>query len=103
MFGWGELVVQYDNYCEIDFSKVDEWGILVLCFYYKWRDYECWQACYMQDIFEEILINMGVKILFGKKIVVNDYGLNKLGEIIYEVGIVCMGDDLKIFVMNGYG
>lgn len=103
MSGRGESVAQYDNYCEIDPSKVDEWGIPVLRFHYKWTDYERRQARHMQDTFEEILTNMGAKILSGKKTAVNDYGLNKPGEIIHEVGTARMGDDPKTSVTNGYG
>jgi choline dehydrogenase-like flavoprotein len=103
MSGRGESVAQYDNYCEIDPSKVDEWGIPVLRFHYKWTDYERRQARHMQDTFEEILTNMGAKILSGKKTAANDYGLNKPGQIIHEVGTARMGDDPKTSVTNGYG
>jgi choline dehydrogenase-like flavoprotein len=103
MSGRGESVAQYDNYCEIDPNKVDEWGIPVLRFHYKWTDYERRQARHMQDTFEEILTNMGAKILSGKKTAANDYGLNKPGEIIHEVGTARMGDDPKTSVTNGHG
>ena len=33
-----------DNYCEIDPTTVDKYGIPVLRFHYKWSDYEVKQA-----------------------------------------------------------
>lgn len=53
--GRGESVPQKDNYCEIDHDVVDEWGIPVLKFNYKWTEHEVKQAKHMQDTFEEVL------------------------------------------------
>lgn len=103
MSGRGESVAMYDNYCEIDPHKVDEWGIPVLKFNYVWSDYERKQARHMQDTFEEILTNMGAKILSTKGTAENDYGLLAPGKIIHEVGTTRMGDDPKTSVTNSYG
>src|SRR5690606_40964686 len=40
MSGRGESVPQYNNYCDIDPSTVDKFGIPVLRFNYKWRSEE---------------------------------------------------------------
>ena len=40
----GESIARKDNYCEIDPNVVDEWGIPVLRFNYKWSDLERNQA-----------------------------------------------------------
>jgi len=103
MSGRGESVAQYDNYCEIDPNRVDEWGIPVLKFHYQWTDYERKQAQHMHNTFEEILTNMGAKLLSKKGTAENDFGLNKPGEIIHEVGTVRMGEDPKTSVTNSYG
>ncbi|HMQ49543.1 MAG TPA: GMC family oxidoreductase [Saprospiraceae bacterium] len=103
MSGRGEAVARYENYCEIDPLKVDEWGIPVLRFNYKWSDYEKRQARHMQHTFEEILTNMGATILSEKGTAANDYGLNKPGEIIHEVGTARMGSDPRDSATNAFG
>ena len=55
MAGRGEGVARKDNYCEIDETTVDQFGIPVLKFNYKWSDLERKQATHMQDTFEEII------------------------------------------------
>ena len=59
MDGRGESIAMKSNYCEIDPNKVDEFGVPVLRFNYKWSDHEVNQAKHMQDTFEEIIHNMG--------------------------------------------
>ena len=44
MSGRGEAIARKENYCEIDPGVVDEYGIPVLRFHYKWSDYERLQA-----------------------------------------------------------
>jgi len=98
--GRGESVAQKDNYCEIDPNVVDEWGIPVLRFNYKWTDHERLQAKHMHETFEEIFDAMGATPLGevpGKE---QDYGLAAPGRIIHEVGTTRMGDDPKTSVVN---
>ena len=42
--GRGEMIPNADTYCEIDRNIVDEWGIPVLRFHFKWSEYELRQA-----------------------------------------------------------
>ncbi|MGJ8734090.1 MAG: GMC family oxidoreductase [Cellulophaga sp.] len=100
--GRGESIAQESNYCEIDPTTVDEFGIPVLRFNYKWTDYERNQAKHMQQTFEEIIHNMGGKVLGDTPTAEQDYGLNKPGEIIHEVGTTRMGDNPKTSVVNQY-
>jgi choline dehydrogenase-like flavoprotein len=100
--GRGESVPQKDNYCEIDPSKVDEFGIPVLRFHYKWTDYERNQAKHMQDTFEEIFHNLGGIVLGNKPTKEQDYGLAAPGRIIHEVGTTRMGKDPRNSVVNEY-
>ncbi|MEM9672419.1 MAG: GMC family oxidoreductase [Bacteroidota bacterium] len=98
--GRGESVAQEDNYCEIDPSVVDEWGIPVLRFNYNWTDYERLQAKHMHETFEEIFDAMGATTLGevpGKE---QDYGLAAPGRIIHEVGTTRMGNDPRTSVTN---
>lgn len=100
--GRGESIAQESNYCEIDPTTVDEFGIPVLRFNYKWTDYERNQAKHMQQTFEEIIHNMGGKVLGDTPTAEQDYGLNKPGEIIHEVGTTRMGDNPKTSVVNQF-
>lgn len=98
--GRGESIPQYDNYCEIDPDQVDEFGIPVLRFHYKWTDHERLQAKHMHQTFEEIFDAMGGHILGEMPGKDKDYGLLNPGRIIHEVGTTRMGVDPKTSVVN---
>lgn len=102
MAGRGESVPMESNYCEIDDNVVDEWGIPVLKFHYKWSDYERDQASHMHDTFEEILDGMGAEVLGERPGPDQDNGLLAPGQIIHEVGTTRMGDNPKTSVTNKY-
>ncbi|MEX0360853.1 MAG: GMC family oxidoreductase [Allomuricauda sp.] len=102
MAGRGESVAQKDNYCENDPTKVDEFGVPVLKFNYKWTDHEIKQVKHMHDTFEEIMHNMGGEPLGGKPGKDTNYGILVPGEIIHEVGTTRMGDDKKTSVVNSH-
>lgn len=100
MAGRGEAIARVDNFCEIDPSVVDKYGIPVLKFQYKWSDYEIKQAKHMQLTFQEILTNMGATITSGLDSAENNWGLAAPGRIIHEVGTVRMMDDSKKGPLN---
>ncbi len=100
--GRGESVARIDNYCEIDPTMVDEYGIPVLRFHYNWSDFERKQARHMQATFEEIIHNMGGEVLGGTPGKDQDYGLEAPGRIIHEVGTTRMGEDPGNSVTNPY-
>ncbi|MBP7801352.1 MAG: GMC family oxidoreductase [Saprospiraceae bacterium] len=100
MAGRGEAIARMDNFCEIDPSVVDKYGIPVLKFQYKWSDYEIKQAKHMQQTFQEILTNMGATITSGLDSAENNWGLAAPGRIIHEVGTVRMMDDSKKGPLN---
>ena len=102
MSGRGESVAMEDNYCEIDPTTVDKYGIPVLRFHYKWSDYEVKQAKHMQETFQEIMHKMGAEITSTLKGKEDNYGLEAPGRIIHEVGTVRMGNDPKKSATNKF-
>ncbi len=101
MAGRGENIPRKENYCEIDPSTVDKYGIPVLKFNYYWSDEEVRQAKHVQDTFEEVIHNMGAVALEDKPGKEN-YGLENPGIIIHEVGTTRMGNDSNNSVVNKF-
>ncbi len=99
----GESIPQYTNRCELDPTVVDEWGIPVLRFDYKWTQHEINQARHMQDTMEELLEASGGIVLGNKPGADQNYGLTQPGEIIHEVGTTRMGTDPSTSVTNEFG
>ncbi|WP_128758485.1 GMC family oxidoreductase [Leeuwenhoekiella aequorea] len=102
MAGRGESIAMKDNYCEIDPTTVDAFGIPVLRFNYKWSEYEVNQAKHMNDTFEEIVHNMGGTLLQNAPSKESNYGLENPGRIIHEVGTTRMGNDPATSVVNKF-
>ena len=100
--GRGECIAREDNYCELDPDVVDEYGIPVLRFNYSFSDYERYQARHMQSTFEEIFDTLDAHVFGVTPTKEQDYGLNKPGEIIHEVGTTRMGNDPKSSVCNKF-
>ncbi len=97
--GRGEMIPNEHCYCEIDPERVDQWGIPILRFHWKWSDHEINQATHMQNTFADIISSMGGKAnpLPGKQ------ALKKPGEIIHEAGTARMGFDSTDSVVNSFG
>jgi len=98
----GESIPQYNNYCELDPTVVDEWGMPVLRFNYQWTQHEINQAKHMQDTMEDLLEASGGILLGSKPGADSNYGLTEPGEIIHEVGTTRMGNDRETSVTNEY-
>ena len=93
------MIPNKDCYCELDPQFVDQWGIPVLRFHWKWSDHEIKQAEHMQNTFAEMLESMGGKASprSGRA------AIQRPGEIIHEVGAARMGDKAGNSVTNQYG
>jgi choline dehydrogenase-like flavoprotein len=100
MAGRGEALAVESNYCEIDPTVVDKYGIPVLRFHVNWTDHEIKQAKHMKETFKEIMHNMGAIITWGDDGPETNYGLEDPGKIIHEAGTVRMGSDPKRSALN---
>jgi choline dehydrogenase-like flavoprotein len=97
----GEMIPNNDSYCEIDRDTLDQWGIPVLKFHFKWTPDEILMARHAQETFRELIVAMGGEVLesSGPE---DHWGISKGGEIIHEVGTTPMGDDRRKSVLNPY-
>ena len=103
MAGRGEALAKESNYCEIDPSVVDKYGIPVLRFNVKYDSNEINQAKHMHETFQEIMHQMGAVITYGgDNGPHNDWGLESPGKIIHEAGTVRMGNDPKKSALNKF-
>ena len=98
--GRGEQIPNADCYCEIDPTTVDQWGIPVLRFHWKWSDYEYNQARHMQQTFRSLIHEMGGEVTDDMPTREQGYNLAAGGTIIHELGCVQMGNDPKTSVLN---
>lgn len=101
--GRGEMIPNGDTYCELDPSMVDEWGIPVLRFHFKWSDYELRQAQDMQATFRGIVEAAGGT--YKTRTAIDGpypFGIQEGGKIIHEVGTARMGTDPQRSVLNGF-
>ena len=100
--GRGEMIPNADSYCEIDPNTVDQWGIPVLRFHFKWTDRERLQVKHMQETFREIITDMGGTPFGSMPTAENGYGILPGGRIIHEIGVTRMGDSPRTSVVNRY-
>ena len=103
MAGRGEAVANINNYCEIDPTVVDKYGIPVLRFNTSHSEYEINQAKHMKQTFSQILDSMGAVQVWGHDDGPhNKWGLHAPGNIIHEAGTVRMGNDAKKSPLNKF-
>src|SRR5579864_4754056 len=98
--GRGEQIPNPDTYCDIDPTVVDQFGIPVLRFHFKWTDNELKQVEHMEKTFRAILETMGGKP--GPRPGRLDSKISVGGEIIHELGVVRMGNDPASSALNKY-
>ncbi|HEY1950982.1 MAG TPA: GMC family oxidoreductase [Bryobacteraceae bacterium] len=101
MAGRGEMIPNADSYCEIDPNVVDQWGIPVLRFHFKWSEDELNQAKHMQQTFAEFIEAMG-GVVTSKSGPKDNWGIEHGGQVKHEVGATRMGNDPKTSVLNSH-
>ncbi|PYV81933.1 MAG: GMC family oxidoreductase [Acidobacteria bacterium] len=103
MAGRGEMIPNENTYCEIDPNVVDEWGIPVLRFHFKWSDNEVKMAKDMQETMRAIMEAAGGTYLTRTETIgERPHGISVGGEIIHELGTIRMGANFKISALNGF-
>jgi choline dehydrogenase-like flavoprotein len=97
----GEMIPNEHSYCEIDKNVVDEWGIPVLKFHFKFSDDEIQMAKYARETFREIIVTAGGEPIetFGPG---DNWGISRGGAIIHEVGACRMGADRRTSPLNSH-
>jgi choline dehydrogenase-like flavoprotein len=101
--GRGEMVPNPDTYCELDPVVVDQWGIPILRFHFKWSEYELRQAKDMQETFKAIVEAAGGQYLTRTRIDgPYPFGIQPGGKIIHEAGTARMGSGPRTSVLNGF-
>ena len=101
--GRGEMIPNENCYCEIDPHVVDQWGIPVLRFHWKWGENEIKMAKDMQETYRAIVEAAGgTYIKPAEEGAAHPYGIADGGVIIHEVGSVRMGEHSATSALNGY-
>jgi choline dehydrogenase-like flavoprotein len=101
--GRGEMIPNEHSYCDLDPDVLDQWGIPVLRFHWRWSDNEIKMARDMQQTFRSIVEAAGGTYVTktspeGSR----PYGITDGGVIIHELGTARMGDNPKTSVLNQY-
>ena len=99
--GRGEMIPNEDSYCDIDPEAIDQWGIPVLRFHWKWSDHELNQALHMHRTFADLIEAMGGRVT-GTVQTDGARAIRRPGEIIHEVGTTGMGSSRDSSVLNQY-
>ena len=100
--GRGEQIPNEHCFCDIDPTVVDQWGIPVLRFHWKWTDHEYNQVKHMQETFRALIAEMGGTVFAPMPTREQGYGIAAGGRIIHELGCVRMGNDPKTSALNSW-
>ena len=98
--GRGEMIPNAQSYCELDPTVVDQFGIPVLRFHFRWTDHEHKQAKHMQETFRAIIAELGGTPMTPMPTAESGYGILAGGRIIHELGVTRMGSDPATSVVN---
>jgi len=100
--GRGEMIPNEHSFCDLDPDTVDQWGIPVLRFHWKWSDNEIKMAKDMQETFRQIVETAGGTYMKKAPPADRPYGIADGGVIIHELGTARMGSNPKTSALNGY-
>lgn len=95
LMGFGETLPYHENKMELDYNKLDEWGLPTVTFDAEFKENEIAMRKDMVDQAIDMLEKGGFKDVHGY----DDIGAPGLG--IHEMGTARMGRDPKTSVLNG--
>jgi choline dehydrogenase-like flavoprotein len=98
--GRGEMIPNAETYVELDPTVVDQWGIPVVRFHWKFTDAEYNQVKHMQETFHALISEMGGHVFSPRPGKEQNYGIAAGGQIIHELGCVQMGANPATSVLN---
>jgi choline dehydrogenase-like flavoprotein len=98
--GRGEMIPNANSFCEIDSNTVDQWGIPVLRFHFRWSEHEIKQIHHMHNTFTALIETMGGKPSARKPMERAADEVSIGGEIIHEAGTIRMSDDPQSGPLN---
>ncbi|MEM7146202.1 MAG: GMC family oxidoreductase [Verrucomicrobiota bacterium] len=99
----GAMDANDDCYAELDPDTVDQWGIPVLRFHWKFSDNDLKQVAHQQESIAAILDAMGARFTRAPKIDNPEEAIKQGGAIIHEVGGAIMGETPDASVTNQWG
>ena len=94
------MIPNEHSYCEIDPSAVDQWGIPVLRFHFRWSEHETNMVKHMHQTFTNLIETMGGRVNTPPMPANALNVISKGGEIIHEAGTCRMGEDPRTSVLN---
>jgi len=100
LYAVGEMVPHQESYCELDPRTMDEWGIPVLQFHFRWDSNTHRMVQDMQQTLRALIEAAG-----GKCLRLEDNPANSMsvgGGCFHELGTVRMGADPRSSVLNGF-
>ena len=92
--GFGEILPYHENKMELDYDKLDQWGLPTITFDATIKENELKMRVDMQEQAVEMLTNAGFKNVKGRD------GTYAIGLGIHEMGTARMGRDRKTSVLN---
>ncbi|MDQ6758813.1 MAG: GMC family oxidoreductase [Acidobacteriota bacterium] len=93
---WGECLARYENFAELDKTRVDAWGIPVLKIHMQWSENE-------RILFEDARLQAAEMLETAGASNVRLYGKPSVpGFCIHELGTARMGSDPKTSVVNSF-
>src|SRR5260370_21982456 len=100
--GRGEMIPNEHTYCDIDPHGVDQWGIPVLRFHWRWSEHEIKQAKHMHQTFVKIIEAMGGTANGLRNPERQSGRISAGGTIIHEAGTWTLGSDPSKLVLNKF-
>jgi choline dehydrogenase-like flavoprotein len=99
----GEMIANDRSYCDVSDTDVDDFGIPVLRFHFKWGAPELALAKAMQDSIGAIVERAGGTYLTDVTATgALPHGISVGGASYHEQGTVRMGEDPRTSVLNGF-